>query len=197
MLPLSRRSVMFGSVSVAAVTAACTTSGTTPVIPTTVDPVILADAQSAVLEVKTIVTLIEQDDPTAVSATTGANIDTSLAAAQALIAGLSTATPAASGATTLQKVLDDVNLILNAVQPVLAVVAVADPSLAPAVTAYDLVLPLLPGLEAWITSVAGTVVADTTAPKAAARAPLHPFKTGYTLSAARAEIAKQKAAGKI
>jgi hypothetical protein len=197
MKAFSRRSLLSCSVAmIPPALVACSTTGTAPVIPTTVDPVILADAQSAVLEVKTIVTLVEQNDPTAITPAVAANIATSLAAAQALVSGLSSTTPAVAGATTLQQVLGDVNLILNAVQPVLAVVAVADPALAPAVTAYDLALPLLPGLEAWITSVVGTVVANTTAP-AAARAPLRPFKTGYTLSAARAEIAKQKAAGAI
>lgn len=191
MLIRRRQMLMISAMSIpVAILAGCGgTSTTTPTItiPTTVDPQVLQNTQMAIQEATVVVQLVTQYAPNSFTPTTLANITTASNSAQALITSISTATPAAAGATTIQQIDTDLNIILTAAGPVLKVVAAADPALAPAVVAYDLIMPLVPSIEAWINSILGL------SKTAAARAPLQPLRMSYTLEQSRAIIMAQHA----
>jgi len=183
-----RHLLMMSAFSVPFLAVACTTAtSTSPTTgPVTIDPQVLADAQSAVQESAVIVSILQQYAPNSITPAVATDIATASASAQALIASLSTATLAPSGASILQQIENDLNIILTAAGPILKVVAAADPQLAPAVIAYDVIMPLVPSMEAWVNLIAGQVTT------AAARTPLKPLRVAYTLDQARALAAVQK-----
>jgi hypothetical protein len=167
-----------------ALLAACATktSPVTNLTTTVIDPQILANAQAAVSESAVISSLVEQHASSKLKPADVAKLTTAQAAAAALLSGLSAATFAAPAATTLQKIDAAINTVLDVAGPVLTIVAAADPALAPAVTAYDLIIPLLPAIEAWVNSI---ILGST---KAAA-APRQPIRTAYTAAQSRGIIA--------
>ena len=75
------------------------------------------------------------------------NVTAYLADAQTLVTGLSAATPAATGASTLQQIDADISNVLSAVQPVAATVY---PAAGVAIEAAEVVLP---GIEAWVNPI--------------------------------------------
>jgi len=135
-----------------------TTTTTTRLI----DPQVLANAKIAVAEAQTIIKLINQYKPAAISPADNANITIALNSAQALVGTLSNNTTALEGAATIQKIESAINIILTAAGPVLSVVAGVDPKLEPAVVAYSIIMPLVPGFETWVNSILGIPPTPTT-----------------------------------
>ena len=196
---ISRRSVVnFGVIIPAAALALVGCSGmlttvatdtNNPSAVTTINPQILADAQAAVAETNMVVSVIKQYSPNAITPEMQTNINTATDSAKALLTSLSTATLAPNGASTLQQIETDLNVVLNAVGPVLRVVAAADPRIATAVTAYDLIVPLLPAIEAWTNTIIVKMGSTTAAPR-------KPILMAYTLEQARTAAALRLAAKK-
>lgn len=180
---VQRRDLLKASaMSIALLATACVTNTNpaTNTSTTVINPQILADAQSVVKESSVIVTILNQSAATKISNMTA--VTTAEAAASAALAGLSSVTLASAGATTLQKILTDINTILDAAGPVLTVVAAANPQIAAAVDAYDLIVPFLPAIESWVVSI-------LTPGTASVRKPRNPIHTHYTQDQARAKLA--------
>lgn len=126
----------------------------------TTDTQVLADATGIVANLTSVVAEINALKPGAVPP----NVTADLTAAQALVVTLSATTPAATGATTLQKIDADISGVLNAAAPVAATI---DPGAGIIIAAIQ---ALLPSVEAWvnplITSATGVGTAAAVAPAA-------------------------------
>ena len=133
----------------------------------TTDAQVLADASGAVASLNAVVQQFSAIDPKGLSPTTLAGIQSGLKIAQGLIASLSTATPAATGASTLAQVDTYLNTGLTAIASVLPVASAAFPALMVAVPIVDAIIALLPGIENWVNPLL-----TSAAPKAAAALPL-------------------------
>ena len=114
----------------------------TPPTPVT-DAQILADAMGVVSGLTAVVAEINAAKPGSVPP----NVTAYLADAQTLVTGLSSATPAATGASKLQQIDADISNVLGAVQPVAATVY---PAAGVAIEAAEVVLP---GIEAWVNPI--------------------------------------------
>ena len=146
---ISRRNTLrlagLGSVSAlaaCATTTPATNPGTPPAVtlPTLTDTQILADASGIVSSLSGVVTAVNSIKPGALPA----NVATYVADAQQLVTSLTSATPAASGASTLQKIDTDISNILSAVGPIVGGIY---PVAGPIIAAVQVVLP---GIEAWV-----------------------------------------------
>ena len=148
----------------------------------TTDAQVLADASGAVASLNAVVQQFSAIDPKCLDPNTLAGIQNGLKIAQGLIANLSTATPAPTGASTLAQVDTYLNDGLTAIASVLPVASAAFPALAVAVPIVDAIIALLPGIEAWVNPILASTQA---APVAAARAPLAPIKAVVLVADAR------------
>jgi hypothetical protein len=144
---------------------------------------VLASAKAAVSETGTIVSILHTAMPNVLVLD---QITVAQQVAASLLDTLTTTTPAAAGATTLQKVEAAINTILDLSRPVLQAAATTDPVLAPAIVAYDVIVPLVPAIEAWINQTLVPATPTTTIPHVAARVLRMPLHTVYTVDQALA-----------
>jgi hypothetical protein len=147
---ITRRTLLWGSASVVAV-AACTTSPTLGQI--------ASDASLVVTGLQKAIQGIETADPTLIKASDQATINTALTAALALVNGISAATPASTGANTIQTIDTDINTVLD----IVAVLPVIPPPYNLAVQAAAAVAPLL---EAFVNSTLHLAAAAPPGPRA-------------------------------
>jgi len=171
-MTLSRRHLLFTTALIAplAMTACGANAATT-------DAQVLADASGITNGVLTAVTQVNSFKPGAVSA----SIVTGLQAAQGFVASLSTATPAPTGATTLQKVDTFINNGVTALASVLPALSILFAPLAGVIPVVDGAIALLPSVEAWVNPLITSVGATPVVIPA-------PIKVAYTVAAARAKL---------
>jgi hypothetical protein len=137
---LTRR---FFATTIPLVLAACATTVTAPTLGT-----IASDVSLALSGLQKAMLGIEAAAPNLVSAADQATITSVIAAAQGLATSLSSATPTASGATTVQTIDGDINTVLN--------IAAAIPLIPqPYDLAVEAVATLAPLLEAFVNSTLG------------------------------------------
>jgi hypothetical protein len=151
-----------------------------------IDAQALADAQGLSSATQALIAAINQYAPNAIKPAVQAEVTTLEASIIASIQSLSTATPAPTGATTLQSVDTALNTVLGAIGAALTTAAPMFPVLLPFVPMYDAAVALLPALEAYVNSVISPAVAA--APQNRAKA----IKAHFTPDQARATLGIHK-----
>ena len=130
----------------------------------TVDAQALADAKGLQAATANLENALVQYAPTALNDDQKAKIATLEAAVVAGLQSLTTSTPAAAGATTLQTIDSDLNQVLAAIGAALPGAALAIPALAPFVPIFDAAVAVLPVIEAYVNSVIPAAAAAATQP---------------------------------
>jgi len=174
MSSLNRRALLLGStglVSVAAL-AACGAAGAT------LSATILSDSGLVVSGLETAATDATAIDPALFPAARTATLTNAagtgwLDIASAALSGLTSATPVATGATTLQTIEGFINKGLVFLAPVTQALAATNPAFAVAAGLVDAASVLAPGIETYLATILPTVAAGPRplATLASARAP--------------------------
>lgn len=128
-----------------------------------IDAQVMADVQGLESTVGAVLAAVEQYDPTAISGSVGSNLASLENAANAALSSLTSATPVATGATTLQTIDSFLNGALQAIGAALPAASAAFPVLLPFVPMYDAAVALVTGvLEPYINSLLSQIGGATT-----------------------------------
>ena len=136
--------------------AATATSGTL-LIPAN----ILQIVTTVVSESAALVDIINQAKPNTVTPEQLATFTKLSTEATTLLNSLNSNVPVATGAVTIQTIFTDVNTISADIGPMLPELVKAYPKLSTAVDTYEIIAPLLPLIENWLS----TIITQTTPPK--------------------------------